>query len=222
MIFAAGFGTRLGDLVTEKPKPLINIGDTTLLDHSLVIAKQAGVKNVVVNAHYLSHKIVEHLTCYANTQVIVEEPDILDTGGGLLNALPLLGGKPLFTMNADNYWFGRNPLQVLAKCWGRKNMDALLMLGTLKNTHGFQGKGDFVIDSNGNITRRKNQDTGLVYLGAQIINPSVIGTQFGRAFSLNLIWDNLIHNKRIKGLIYDGQWAVIDTPYGLETIRKIL
>lgn len=222
MIFAAGFGTRLGALVENKPKPLIKIGNTTLLDHALEIANQARIETIVVNAHYLSDKIVDYLNPNASIRVIVEKPDILDTGGGLLNALPYLGVNPLFTLNSDNYWFGENPLLKLAQFWNPKKMDALLLVAPKKNTFGFHGKGDFVMDSNDNLVRRTNQNTGLVYLGAQITNPSVIGSEFGRVFSLNLVWDKLIHNKRIKGLIYDGNWAVIDTPYGLETIRKRL
>ncbi len=222
MIFAAGFGTRLGVLVKNKPKPLIKIGKTTLLDHALGLTNQAGMENVVVNAHYLSNKIVDHLTPNASIRVIVEKPDILETGGGLLNALPYLGTDPVFTLNADNYWFGQNPLLMLEQFWNPEKMDALLMLGSKKNTYGFLGKGDFVMDSKANLARRSNESTGLVYLGAQIINPSVIGSGFGKVFSLNLVWDKLIHNKKIKGLIYDGKWAVIDTPYGIETIKKIL
>ena len=222
MIFAAGFGTRLGALVKDKPKPLIKIGKTTLLDHALELTNQVGIANVVVNAHYLSDKIVDHLTPNASIRVIVEKPAILETGGGLLNALPDLGTDPVYTLNADNYWFEQNPLLMLEQFWNPEKMDALLMLGHKKDTYGFQGKGDFVMDSQANLTRRTNESSGLVYLGAQIINTSVIGREFGKVFSLNLVWDKLIHNKKIKGLIYDGKWAVIDTPYGLETIRKIL
>ncbi|MYF45052.1 MAG: nucleotidyltransferase family protein [Rhodobacteraceae bacterium] len=222
MIFAAGFGTRLANLVKDEPKPLIKVGNTTLLDHALDVTREAGITNIVVNAHYLSHRIVDHLASSSTAKVIIEEPDILDTGGGLLNALPHLGTDPVFTLNSDNYWFGQNPLTMLADYWNEQEMDALLILGARKNTFGYQGRGDFVIDSGGNLTRRSNQDIGLVYLGAQLISPSVISSEFGRVFSLNAIWDRLIHNKRIKGLIYDGKWAVIDTPYGIEIIRKIL
>lgn len=222
MIFAAGFGTRLGNLVKDDPKPLIKVGNTTLLDHALDVTREAGISNIVVNAHYLSHRIVDHLASHSSIRVIIEEPDILDTGGGLLNALPHLGTEPVFTLNSDNYWFDKNPLSLLADYWNGQEMDALLVLGIRKNAFGYKGRGDFVIDTGGHLIRRSGQDTGLVYLGAQLIKPSVIDSVFGSVFSLNAIWDRLIHKKRIKGLLYDGKWAVIDTPHGIETIRKIL
>ncbi len=222
MIFAAGFGTRLGSRVKDTPKPLLRVGNTTLLDHAIKITRQAGIENIIVNAHYLGYKIEAHLSSNPSIKVVVEEPEILDTGGGLLNALPHLGHEPVFTLNADNYWFGQNPLLMLAQSWEPEDMDALLLLGSKKNTYGYLGKGDFVIDSHANLTRRGEDNNGQVYLGAQIIKPSLIGHDFGKVFSLNLIWDQLIHNKKIKGLFYNGQWAVIDTPYGIETIQKIL
>ena len=127
MLFAAGFGTRMGELTRSRPKPLIPVAGRALLDHALDLAAGAGLSRQVVNAHYLAEQVVAHLDG-RGIPVAVETPEILDTGGGLRAALPLLGPGPVFTLNTDAVWTGPNPLVTLAGAWDPARMDALLLL----------------------------------------------------------------------------------------------
>ncbi|MGB3279564.1 MAG: nucleotidyltransferase family protein, partial [Pseudorhodobacter sp.] len=153
MLFAAGFGTRMGALTADRPKPLINVAGKPLLDHALHQVAEAGVARAVVNVHYKAAQIAEHLKGRANTLISWEEDQILETGGGLRAALPLLGAGPVFTLNTDAVWTGPNPLINLREQWDGARMDALLLLAPLSRIKGFRGKGDFLLGPDGRITR---------------------------------------------------------------------
>ncbi len=222
MIFAAGFGTRLGDLVTHLPKPLLTVGHMTLLDHALAQVQGADIDHCVVNAHYLSDKVVDHLADRTGVEVIVEKPNILDTGGGLLNAMPQLGRKPIFTMNSDNVWLGPNPLSLLGRVWDAEIMDILMLLVPVNRAHGYAGSGDFNLDGDQNLLKRQGDTAEFVYSGAQVIHTKTLDDEYGTRFSLNVVWDKAIRSKRIQGMVYDGDWAVVDTPYGIQSIHRLL
>lgn len=217
MMFAAGFGTRMGELTRNKPKPLIEVAGKTLLDHSLDLAHGISPRRIVVNAHYHADMIEEHL---AGTDVIVshEAPDILETGGGLRHALPLLGEGPVFTSNSDAIWKGPNPFEVLRDAWEPERMDALLLCVPLDNAVGHAGKGDFLIDDEGRLTR----GPGVVYGGIQILRTDTLADVSESAFSLNKVWTLMSENKRLFGLVYPGQWCDVGTPQGIIEAEEML
>lgn len=217
MLFAAGFGTRMGALTADRPKPMISVAGRPLIDHALDVAADAGVTRTVVNLHYRPEMIEAHL---AQRPVITirEDPDILETGGGLRNALPLLGKSPVFTLNSDAVWRGPNPLTLLAQAWDPTRMDALLMCVPVAQTRGYDGTGDFTVDASGHITR----GPGLVYSGAQITKTDRLQTVATEAFSLNVIWTAMQADHRLCGLTYPGTWCDVGHPRGIALAEEML
>lgn len=216
MLFAAGFGTRMGALTADQPKPLIPVAGRPLIDHALALAKTAGIKRVVANTHYLADQIAAHLQ--GKPVAIAHEAVILETGGGLRNALPLLGEGPVFTLNTDAVWAGPNVLAALRAAWDGARMGALLALVPPGRALGHRGSGDFVLNADGRITR----GPGLVYSGAQIINPAGLETISEDVFSLNRHWDALIAEGRAYGLVYDGRWCDVGRPESIALAETML
>lgn len=206
MIFAAGKGTRMAPLTDVTPKPLIRVGGQTLLDRALELGREAGTGPVVVNIHHLGGQIRDHL---AGREVAIsdEAGQLLETGGGLRKALPLLGPGPVVTLNPDVVWTGPNPIRALLGAWD-DGMDALLMLVPLPRTHGRHGGGDFSLDPVGRLIRGGD----LVYGGVQIIRPDRLAEIPEQAFSLNRLWDLLIARGRACGLVHAGEWCDVGRP----------
>lgn len=207
MVFAAGKGTRMAPLTDVTPKPLIAVGGQTLLDRALVLARQAGAGPVVVNIHHLGQQIRDHIA--GQDIVVSDESDLLlETGGGLRKALPLLGPGPVITMNPDVVWTGPNPLPPLLAAWDDARMDALLMLVPISRTHGRTGGGDFSLGSGNRLIRKGD----LVYGGVQIIRPDRLAEIDAQVFSLNRLWDLMIAEGRAFGLIHAGEWCDVGRP----------
>lgn len=217
MIFAAGFGTRMGALTANRPKPLIEVAGRPLIDHALAIADQAKVGRVVVNAHYLADQMQAYLA--DGPAVVVEEtPEVLDTGGGLKNAAWMLGQDPVFTLNSDAVWAGPNPLTLLAEAWDPARMDALLLVVPEERAHGRLGGGDFDLDAEGRPTR-----TGpFVYTGAQIMSMGPVLAVPDPVFSLNRVWDAVEAEQRLFAVVYPGHWGDVGHPEGLNEAERML
>lgn len=217
MLFAAGFGTRMGALTRTRPKPLIEVAGRSLLDHALDLAEGAGIPRRVVNAHYLAEQVVAHLDG-SGIAVSIEAPEILDTGGGLRAALPLLGPGAVFTLNTDAVWTGPNPLATLAEYWDPARMDALLLLIPAGRARGHSGAGDFTLAPDGRIAR----GPGLVYSGAQILNPEGLEAIPEAAFSLNRLWDRIAAEGRLHGVVHRGGWCDVGRPEGIAEAEAML
>lgn len=217
MLFAAGFGTRMKHLTADRPKPMVQVAGRPLIDHALGLAHEVAPSVIVANLHYRPETLLSHLTPLG-VQTIVETPDILDTGGGLRNALPLLGDGPVITMNTDAIWRGPNPLHLLLDAWDPTRMDALLM--GIPPTHALEhsGNGDFSIAPDGRLTR----GAGVVYGGVQIIKTDLLSGIEQTAFSLNLVWDKLLQKQSMFGLTYSGRWCDVGHPDGVETAEGLL
>lgn len=216
MIFAAGLGTRMRPLTDARPKPLIPVAGRALLDRALDLGRDAGAGPVVVNTHYLGRQIAAHLA--GRDVAISDEPGaILDTGGGLRHALPLLGAGPVMTLNPDVVWTGPNPLAALDAAW-RDDMDALLMLVPLARATARQGAGDFALDAAGRVARRGD----FVYGGAQIIRPNRLAAIPDAAFSLNRLWDMLIADGRAFGIVHGGGWCDVGYPGAIPLAEALI
>lgn len=216
MIFAAGFGTRMRPLTDHQPKPLIQIGNTTLLDHTIDLAYAANFRVPVVNAHYLSDQIHAHLVHHKDTRV-VQENTILDTGGGLKNAAHLLNGEFVITSNSDNIWNGPNPFSTLVSAW-KAEFPACLLCTKTTNTVGRSGPGDFDIDNDGKLTRGGDY----VFLGVQIINKTLVTRIPDTVFSMNAAWDALIEQGKLFGAVYDGVWCDVGRPENIALAQRVL
>lgn len=204
MLFAAGFGKRMGALTQGLPKPLIPVAGRALLDHALDLAGADIVSHTVINLHYLGDQIVRHIGT-RNVTFSTEDP-ILETGGGLRAALPVLGDGPVMTLNTDAVWTGQNPLAELAAAWDDAKMDALLLLSPISHALGHTGTGDFLLNAGGQISRASGAP-GLVYLGAQIVRTDRLAEIPETVFSINLLWDQMIAGGRAYGLLHQGGWC---------------
>lgn len=222
MILAAGLGTRLRPITDTIPKPLVPVGGRTMLDRSLDLAEAAGVTEAVVNVHYLADRIVAH--CRERTTpaiAISDETDrILETGGGVVKALPLLGAEPFLLLNADTFWveWGRPNLAAMIEAFDPERMDILLMLCRLGDTTGHGGGGDFAMDEAGRLTRLadKSDPAGLLYAGATIYNPAIFEGASAEPHSLNVYYDKAIGEGRLFGhVMADGHWFTVGTPEAL-------
>jgi N-acetyl-alpha-D-muramate 1-phosphate uridylyltransferase len=216
MIFAAGRGTRMGALAADRPKPMIEVAGRPLVDHAIALGRDAGARPIVANTHHLRDRVEPHLL-RRGVVPSPETPDILDTGGGLRQALPLLGPGPVLTLNSDVVWTGPNPLPRLAAAW-RPGMGALLMCVPLSRAHGRRGGGDFSSDTGGRLTRGGD----LVYTGAQVIDPSALAPETARVFSLSAVWSRLAGEGRLHGLVHPGDWADVGHPGGIAAAEALL
>ena len=217
MLFAAGFGTRMRPLTDRMPKPMIPVGGRPLVDYAVDLAQAIDPPASVANLHYRPDELRTHLTG-RGVQTITETPEILDTGGGLRNALPLLGPGPVITLNSDAIWSGPNPLNTLLQAWDPAKMDALLLCIPRSNARGSASNGDFTSDEDGLLTR----GPGDIYSGAQIINPDLLATVSGTAFSLNRVWDDIQVRKRLYGVRYNGTWCDVGHPDGIPIAEDLL
>ncbi len=216
MIFAAGFGTRMGALTADRPKPMISVAGRPLIDHALALACDAHSAPVVVNTHYRADRIAAHLA--GRGVAISHEPAILETGGGLKRALPLLGAGPVMTLNSDAVWAGPNPLRLLADAWDGARMEALLLLAPVALALGYAGPGDFALGADGRLARKGP----LAYLGAQVIDPAPVMAEAAEVFSLNRVWDGAIARGRAFGIVYPGRWCDVGRPEGVALAEAML
>ena len=217
MLFAAGFGTRMGALTQDLPKPLLEVAGVPLVDHALNLIDQPSIKTRVVNLHYKGALLEQHLRDRP-VRFSHEYPDILDTGGGLKAALPLLDADPVFTMNTDAIWSGPNPLNILLDQWDPRRMDALLICVPIENTVGRIGGGDFDLTAENEILRGK----AFVYGGVQILKCESVRNHPEDVFSLNKIWDGMAREGRLFGAKYPGKWCDVGHPEGLKLAETLL
>lgn len=215
MIFAAGFGTRMGALTANRPKALIEVGGMSLLDRTLSLANEVGIARKVVNAHYRAEQIAAHLAGHSVT-VSHEMPEILDTGGGLKAALPLFRESPVFTANSDAVFDGPNPFSVAAADWG-PDMEALLLVVPITRAVGRKGGGDFDLSPEGVLSR----GGAYVYTGIQIIRTERVAAESARVFSLNAIW-NAMPREGLRGVVYPGRWCDVGHPDGIPLAEAVL
>lgn len=217
MIFAAGFGTRMRPLTDTLPKPLIRVGGQTLLDRALALGRAAGCAPIVVNTHYLGQQIADHLAAQ-DVAISHEAGRILDTGGGLRHALPLLGAGPVLTLSPDVVWTGPNPLTALRAAWDDARMDALMMLVPLARATARKGGGDFALDAAGRIARRGDY----VYGSAHMLRPDRLAGIADDSFSLNLVWDRIIADGRAYGIVHPGGWCDVGAPETIPLAQALL
>ncbi len=231
MILAAGLGLRMRPLTLELPKPMLQVGGMPMLDHVLNRLVAAHIKQVVINTHYLPDAIENHVKTRRDISIkISHEEKILDTGGGIKKALPLLGDAPIFVINADLPWQdGKTPaLQRLAQHFDPARMDALLLLMPLQKARGFTGAGgDFFMTAEsagfGPIARANtNPPRPYVFISAQIISPHLYKDVPEDVFSTNLIWNRLESAGRLYGLVHDGACYHVGTPPDLAEANRLL
>ena len=226
MVLAAGKGLRMRPITKKTPKPMITLNGQPLIDHVLDRLSDTGVYEAVINTHHLGEQIERHL--YARTSPKItfsKEVELLETGGGIKNALNILGDKPFFAVNTDVFWLNgpSDALGRLSNIWDPEKMDALLLLHSTINAYGYSGKGDFNCDPSGQLSRRPESEVvPWLFTGIQILKPEVLLGMPEGPFSLNLVFDHLLETKRLYGVIHDGEWFHVGTPQGLADAEAYL
>ena len=224
MVLAAGLGLRMRPITLTLPKPLVPVAGRTMLDRVLDHLDRVDAGCRVVNLHWLGETIRSHLDGREDI-VFSEEPDLLETGGGVAKALPQLGAAPFFVCNADIIWTdGAEPaLARLLRAYDPERMDGLLLLQPVETAFGYDGQGDFHLGSDGRLTRRQQgETTPLLFAGVQILHPRLFEGNPGGKFSLNLLYDKAMASDRLFGIVHDGRWYHVGTPSALTEAERLL
>jgi len=217
MVLAAGLGKRMRPLTASRPKPLVRVAGKPLIDYALDKVEEAGIARVVVNVHYLADQMIAHLAQRKGPAVAIsDETDaLLETGGGLMRALPLIGANTFFCMNSDAIWLDgpRNAFAALSDAWDEDRMDALLLLVSHAQAFNYDGLGDFHLDPLGRISRRKPARVApYIFTGIQIVSQRLLRDAPEGAFSTGVLWNRAIDEGRLYGLAHTGLWYEVGTP----------
>lgn len=217
MLLAAGIGKRMRPLTATRPKPLVRVAGKPLIDYSLDKLVEAGVRRAVVNVHYLPDQLVAHLGGRRAPEIAISDETgaLLETGGGLVRALPLIGAETFFCLNTDAIWLDgpRNVFAALSDAWDDERMDALLLVVSHARAGHFAGMGDFHLDPLGRITRRKpGRVAPFIYTGIQIVSQRLLRDAPEGAFSTGVLWDRAIAQGRLYGVSHTGLWFEVGSP----------
>ena len=222
MIMGAGLGTRMRPLTDDRPKPMVTVAGRTLIDHSIDRLIAAGVTRIVVNLHYKADVLRAHLDKRRDVEIVYsdETEKLLDTGGGVVKAMPHFGGEPFFVINSDSIWVeGRTPaLPAMQRLWDADRMDALLLLAEMETAMGFEGGGDFVLEADGQVARARialqegRTEQPYAYPGIQILRPRLFDGAPEGPCCTNIMWDRAIAAGRLYGTVLDGVWIHVGTP----------
>ena len=227
MVLAAGLGTRMRPLTDTLPKPLVKVAGQALLDHVLDRLAAAGVETAVVNVHHMADQIENHVKGRTRPKIEIsdERSELLDTGGGVVKALTLLGTEPFFHMNSDTLWIeGVTPnLPRLAAGFDPARMDILLLLASTTASIGYDGRGDFVMAPDGRLTRRaERQVAPFIYAGAAMLSPAQFAGAPKGKFSLNRMFDRAIEAGRLYGQRLEGTWMHVGTPAAIQAAEAAI
>jgi MurNAc alpha-1-phosphate uridylyltransferase len=217
MVLAAGLGTRMRPLTNDRPKALVEVGGRALIDHVLDRLAEVGVERAVVNLHAFADRLEAHLAARARPPAVVfsdERARLMETGGGLKQARPLLGDAPVFVANIDSVWTERAPaLRGLVEAWDPARMDALLLLAPMSDCLGFDGPGDFFRGEDGGLRLRGSAASApFAYTGFQIAKPHIVDSGPDGPFSLFPVWVDLAAKGRLFGQVLDGTWMHVGDP----------
>lgn len=225
MILAAGLGKRMRPLTASQPKPLVRVAGKSLIDHALDKLGSAGVARAVVNAHYMADALEGHLKVRkaAPTIAMSDERDmLLETGGGMVRAAPLLP-DPFFCLNSDNIWLD-GPSDVfseLSQGWDPERMDALLLVVPHTRALNYRGEGDFHLDAIGRVTRRRpGRVAPFIYTGIQLVSHRLLREAPQGAFSTNVLWSRAIEEGRLYGISHMGLWCEVGEPSAIKPTEE--
>ena len=216
MVLAAGLGTRMRPLTNDRPKALVEVGGRALIDHVLDRLADAGVEKAVVNVHWFADRLESHLAARTRPAVVIsdERAELLETGGGLKKARPLLGDDPVFVANIDSVWIDRgDALSDLIRLWDPERMDAALLLARREGSIGFEGGGDFFLSDDGRLTfRGEAASAPFAYMGVHITRPDYADAGPDGPFSLSPLWRQSAAEGRLFGCVLDGDWMHVGDP----------
>ena len=228
MVLAAGIGSRMRPLTADRPKALVTVGGKALIDHVLDRLAEAGVETAVVNIHHFADQMTDHLSrrLHPRVYIVDERAGLLDSGGGIRNALPLLGEDPFFVANIDSLWIdgGDPPLEAMKAAWDPAKMDLLVLLVEKGRGIGFEGPRGFFLDADGHITHSADDARPAPYanVGFQIMKPQILDGSPDGAFSILPVWWRLQDEGRIYGVAMDAFWMHVGDPQAREAAEAKL
>jgi MurNAc alpha-1-phosphate uridylyltransferase len=228
MIMAAGLGKRMRPLTETRPKPLVEVAGKAMIDHCFDKLVQAGVQKAIVNVHYLADQMEAHLSALPYPiaiRISDERAQLMETGGGLVQAEPLIKEENFFCINSDNLWTDgpTNSLLQLAQKWDEDRMDGLLLLVPRASAHNYRGAGDFHLDDENRISRRiAGQEAPLIYSGIQLISKRLLRDAPNGPFSTNIFWERAIGEGRLFGVVHQGEWFEVGSPEAIAPTEAAL
>jgi MurNAc alpha-1-phosphate uridylyltransferase len=228
MVMAAGLGTRMRPLTATVPKPLIEVNGRALIDYVFDRLRAAGVTKAVVNVHYLPEALEAHLKANAgdlDIRLSDERDLLLETGGGMVRAAPMIDSDPFFAINSDNYWVDgpSDTLRLLASHWDEGTMDVLLLLVPQARAFNHRGIGDFHMDRFGRLRRRgRSKVAPYVFTGIQLVSKRLLRDAPDGPFSTNIFWDRAIAEGRCYGAVHQGLWFDVGTPASIRATEAAL
>ncbi|QTD56114.1 nucleotidyltransferase family protein [Parasphingorhabdus cellanae] len=228
MVMAAGLGKRMRPLTATRPKPLVKVAGKAMIDHTLDKLWEAGVMKVVVNAHYLPDALEAHLKAVNypfDIRISDERAQLMETGGGMVQAAPLIDEDRFFAINSDNLWTDgpTNSLQRLEERWDDAEMDALLLLVPQTSAHNYKGAGDFKLDDYGRVSRRlPDRQAPFIYTGIQLLSKRLLRDAPDGPFSTNILWSRAIEEGRLYGLVHEGDWFEVGSPEAIAPTEAAL
>jgi MurNAc alpha-1-phosphate uridylyltransferase len=226
MILAAGLGKRMRPLTASQPKPMVRVAGKPLIDHALDRLAEAGIAKAVVNVHYLADALEAHLLARDVPKVTIsdERALLLETGGGMIKALPQLP-DPFFALNADNIWLDgpKSAFHDLSRRWNPDIMDALLLVVPHARAENFRGPGDFHMDAMGRLARRRaGRIAPFIYTGIQLVSHHLLRDAPEGPFSTNILWNRAMDEGRLYGLSFTGRWFEVGTPQAIRPTEEAL
>ncbi|WP_025897442.1 nucleotidyltransferase family protein [Sneathiella glossodoripedis] len=226
MVLAAGLGRRLQPLTDHTPKPLVKVQGRALIDYALDLVRGAGLSQVVINCHHLADQIETYAKSIQDLTVKIsdERGELLETGGGVQKALPLLGNSAFAVINSDVIVRDsqNGSLKSLIEVWDPEKMDVLLLLQEKSSAVGYDGEGDFTIGPDGRLTRRHEQSVApYIFSGVQIVKPEMFDEVAEGKFSMNVIFDRAAKNGRLYGSIHTGMWLHVGTVNAISQAEEV-
>ncbi len=225
MVLAAGYGTRLLPLTERMPKPLVPVAGKPMMEYALDKLAAYGIEEVVVNVSHHKAQLIDYLSAFKGLRFkISEEPEPLETGGGLKKALPLLGDEPVFTINSDILWFddGQGALERLAEAWDDVKMDFLLLAQSKSKALGHDQGEDHLFIKRGNTIGWKETEAPYIIAGIGILHPRVLRHVPEGKFSIKVLWREAMKQDRLKCLPHQGKWFQTGTMADIEKAEKIV
>lgn len=230
MVLAAGLGTRMRPITETMPKPLVKVAGMPLIDHGFAALRAAGVERAVVNVHYRADQMRRHLSGVRDLAIVIsdEAEGLLDSGGGVVKALPFLGDGPFFILNADTFWVEdpaapQDNLEALAAAFDPARMDFLLMVAAMDQATGHEGRGDFTLSRDGRLARYDGvADDPVIYAGAIVCTARAFADAPAGPFSLNRLFDRAIAAGRLYGFRMRGHWLTVGTPDAIGRAEAVI
>ncbi|PZU09195.1 nucleotidyltransferase family protein [Sphingomonas sp.] len=227
MLLAAGLGKRMRPLTAMRPKPMVEVAGKPLIDHALDRLRAAGVERAVVNLHYLADALEGHLSRAKGIDIVFsdERGELLETGGGIAKALPLLEDDRFVVVNSDNLWLDGpiDAIRLLGDRWDDAEMDCLLLVVPLARANCHGGQGDFHMDASGRLSRRKpGRVAPFVFTGVQLVSRRLFENAPEGSFSMNVLFDRAIASGRLYGVVHQGLWFDVGTPPAIKKTEAIL